>query len=1157
MKATTKDFFREIKKSSGRFLSILFIVALGVAFFSGIRASEPDMRTTGDAYFDGAELMDIKVLSTLGITEDDLKAFEELDVIDRAEGAYSADFLTETEDSQYALHVMSLPEEMNQVSVTEGRLPEKIGECLADDEMGYEVGDKITLESGTEDALSDTLKTAELTVVGTGSTPFYISFNRGSTTIGNGSLEGFLYVPADTFDLEVYTEGYLQVAGAKELTAYTEEYEDLIDDAMDQVEELTGERGVIRRRELVDEATEELDKAKMDLEEGREKARQELEDAAAEIADAEEKLADARAQIEDGRSQIASAKATLASKQEELDAAQAQYESGLAELAEGKAQYEAGKAAFEAGKPEAEQKIAEGEAGLEEIEAGIAQAQEGYEQTEAVFSQLAEYESQLVDCQSQLADCQSQIQYIESTYDKSVYQDSTTEIGAQYRALQNAVTELQTTAAGLQGAVDELNKQIADNDLETKREELPVTIAGLQATYDSVSTELQAAKDALASAEKQLADTKTVLDASEAELAAVPAELQSGQAQIDAAWAELEEQEETLESGEAEIAENDEKIADAKEELEEGRTKAAEEIAEGEAEIADAEQEIEDIPEAAWYIYDRSTLPEYTGYGENADRMRAIGQVFPVLFFLVAALISLTSMTRMVEEQRVQIGTMKALGYSKGTIAFKYLGYAMAASIAGSILGVLVGEKILPYIIIYAYGIMYHHMDQILVPYVASYGVMASVTATVCTMAATLFSCYRELGDQAAVLMRPPAPKIGKRVFLERIPFIWKHLNFSWKSSVRNLMRYKKRFFMTIFGIGGCMALMIVGYGIRDSVYEIADIQYAEIQTYDGQIVLQEDLTEEDRENLDAYLKENRDVERHMDAYMKNMILTNGKKERQTYITVLDDLEHVEEYVDFHDRRSGEKYELDDTGAIISEKTAKLLDVGVGDTVTVKDEDHGNKEIKISHICENYMGHYLYLTPDYYKEVFGEAAEYNCILFSCDESYGKDELEDAGENIIARDEVLSISYMHDIQKQLDDMLSSLNLVIIVLIISAGMLAFVVLYNLNTINITERQRELATLKVLGFYDPEVAVYVFRENILLTLIGAVVGVALGKILHLFIIETVEVDAAMFGRTIYLPSFLYSLFFTIAFSLLINGIMYFKLKKISMVESLKSVE
>lgn len=1116
MKATRKDFFREIKKSSGRFISILFIVALGVAFFSGIRAAEPDMRFTGDAYFDGANLMDIKVLSTLGITEDDIKAFEELDSIAACEGGYSEDFLTNTEEEQFALHIMSMPKGMNEVAVTEGRLPEKVGECLADDEMGYQVGDTIVLESGTDDPVTDTLKTEKLTVVGTGSTPYYISLHRGSTTIGTGNLDGFLIVPEDTFALEVYTEAYMQVNGAKELMAYTDEYEDLIDEAMEEVKDLSGERGVIRRRELVDEATEELDKAKMDLEEGREKARQELEDAAAQIADAEEQIADARRQIQDGWNQIAQAKTTLLEKQGELDEARTQYESGIAQLNEGKAKYEEGKAAFEAGRPEAEAKIAEGEAGLEQIAEGMEQAQEGYRQMEVAYGTLA--------------DCQANIQYIEATYPSSVYQDPATEIGQQYMSLKT----LEANYTTLQGTIDDL-----------------------QFKYDELSDTIDEAKQQLALTEQSLTDTKAMLDANEAKLQEVPEQLRSGQEQIDAGWSELYAQEQKLKSGEAEITQNEAKLEDAREELEEGRTQAAEEIAEGEAKIADAEEEIADIPEAEWYIYDRSTLPEYSGYGENADRMKAIGQVFPVLFFLVAALISLTSMTRMVEEQRVQIGTMKALGYSKGAIALKYLGYAFAASILGSILGVLIGEKILPYIIIYAYGILYHHIPEILVPYVASYGVAASVAAIFCTLGATLFSCYRELGAQAAVLMRPPAPKIGKRVFLEKIPFIWKRLNFSWKSSVRNLLRYKKRFFMTILGIGGCMALMIVGYGLRDSVYEIADTQYTEIQTYDGQILLQEDLTEEDRDNLDSFLSEDKDIERYMDAYMKNIVLTEGKKERQTYIVVLSDLNNVDKYVDFHDRKSKEKYELDDEGVIISEKTATLLKVDVGDTVAVKNEEGADQKVTISHICENYMGHYMYMTPNYYRKVFGEAPKYNCILFAMDGSYDKDQMESAGKDIIDRDEVLSISYMHDIEQQLNDMLSSLNLVIIVLIISAGMLAFVVLYNLNTINITERQRELATLKVLGFYDPEVAIYVFRENILLTLIGSLVGIVLGRILHLFIVRTVEVDAAMFGRNINLPSFIYSFLFTVGFSLLINGIMYFKLKKISMVESLKSVE
>lgn len=1085
MKTTKIEFIREIRKSSGRFISILFIVALGVAFFSGIRASEPDMRVTGDAYFDQANLMDIKVISTLGLTKDDVKAFEKLDSIDKAEGAYSGDFLTYDGEDQLALHVMSLSKDMNEITVTKGRLPKKVGECLVDDETDYKVGDKIKLTSGTEDAVTDTLKADELTVVGTGSSPCYISFSRGSTTIGSGSLAGFLVVPEQTFSQDVYTECYLQVKGAKDCIAYTDEYEDLIDDAMDDVKSISDNRGTIRRRELIDDATEELDKAKVDLAEGKAKAEQELADAEAQITDAESQLASAKSQLQDGKSQIAEAKNTLSEKQQELEQAKVQYTDGLQKLNDGKTKYEAGKEAYEAGKPEAEQKIAAGETMLAQVQTGIDNCQNLIDQIEQIPEEQRTEEQK--------------VQY--------------TELQAQLRTL------------------------------ETQKSEL--------------SAQIGSAKQQLAATEQQLADTKEALDASAAELAAVPAQLTSGQEQIDEGWQELAEKEQELTSGESEIAANESKLADAKEELEDGRTKAAQEIAEGEEQIADAEEQIDEIPEAEWYIYDRSTLPEYSGYGENADRMKAIGKVFPVLFFLVAALISLTGMTRMVEEQRVQIGTMKALGYGKRTIAMKYIGYALLATITGSIIGVLIGEKILPYIIIYAYGIMYHHIPDILVPYVPSYGIMASVTAIACTLLATIFSCYKELGAQPAELMRPPAPKIGKRVLLEHIPFLWKRLNFSWKSTVRNLMRYKKRFFMTIFGIGGCMALMIVGYGIKDSVYEIADIQYSKIQLYNGQIVLQEDLEDQDRENLNAFLDQDKDIDSYMDAYMKSIMLKNGKKERQTYITVFGDTKNIDKYVDFHDRKSGEKYQLTDDGVIISEKTAKLLDVKVGDTITIQDEKNGDIEIKIAHICENYMGHYMYMTPNYYKKVFGNEPEFNCILFEADDSYSQSQIEDAGRKIIDRDEVLSISYVHDIQEQLDDMLSSLNLVIIVLIISAGMLAFVVLYNLNTINITERQRELATLKVLGFYDGEVAQYVFRENILLTFIGAAVGVVLGKILHLFIIQTVEVDAAMFGRSIYLPSFLYSLAFTVGFSLLINWIMYFKLKKISMVESLKSVE
>ena len=1047
-KASRKNFYMEIRKSPGRFLSIFFIVALGVAFFSGIRSSEPSMRITGDAYFDGANLMDIQVMSTLGITEDDIDAIEKVDGVELAEGSYSSDFLCNTEDKQYVFHVMSLTDEVNEVSVSEGRMPEKTGECLMDADMGYEVGDKIVLTSGTEDPLEDTLKTDMYTVVGLGSSPCYVSIERGSTTIGSGSVSAFMMVPEETFALDVYTEAYVKVEGASDLTAYTDEYDSLVSGVMDRIEEITGERGEIRKNEILEDAQEEIDEGRKELEEGRAEADQELADALAQITDGENQLADAKAQLESGRQQLEAGKAKLISSQNEIDSAKSQYESGLSQWKAGQAEYESGLAEYNASKPAAEEEIRQGEGMLEGLNAG-----------------------------------------------ETAYQ------------------------------------------------------AGVQ--------ELEAAKKQLSDGATQLEAAKSTLDATKAQLDSAWNQIQSGQKQIDDGWAEINAQEKNLESGEAQIAENEAKLADARKEYESGKAEAEQELADGEQELLDAEEQLADVEDPEWYIYDRSNLVEYDGYGENADRMRAIGRVFPVLFFLVAALISLTSMTRMVEEQRIEIGTMKALGYDRFAIAAKYLGYALLATVGGSIVGVLIGEKILPFIIIYAYGILYQHIPEILVPYAWSYAIQASAAALACTMLATLFACYKELGEQPASLMRPPAPKIGKRVFLEHVTFIWKRLSFTWKSTVRNLMRYKKRFFMTIFGIGGCMALMVVGFGLRDSIYEIADIQYEEIQTYDGSAYLQENVTEEDRENLDTFMKEDSDIERYMDAYMMNVTLEHGSDEHDAYLTILADPDKSEEYFSFHDRISKEEYRLSDHGAIISEKTAKLLNAEVGDTIQLKDEENGSHELTIEHICENYMGHYIYMTPSYYEEVTGAEPEYNCILFQTDESFSKEEMEGAGEKIVARDEVLSVSYMHDIEKQLDDMLGSLNLVIVVLIVSAGMLAFVVLYNLNTINITERQRELATLKVLGFYDREVAEYVYRENILLTLIGALVGVGLGKVLHLFIIETVEVDAAMFGRIINLPSYIYSLAFTVAFSLIVNGVMFFKLRKIDMVESLKSIE
>ena len=715
------------------------------------------------------------------------------------------------------------------------------------------------------------------------------------------------------------------------------------------------------------------------------------------------------------------------------------------------------------------------------------------------------------------------------------------------------------TEADLEAQITSLTKQKADLDAKEK------------ALLQQEQT-LAAQEEELLSAGRQITDGKSQIAAARSQLDSTKSQITDGKAQILSAWALLNEKEDTLNASKAQLASGEQELADGRSEYEQAAKEAEEQITDGQAkitdvekqltdakqQIADAKAEIKKIENPKWYVQTREdALTEYQGYGDNADRMRSIGKVFPVLFFLVAALISLTTMTRMVEEQRVQIGTMKALGYGKAAIAGKYIGYALIATLGGSIFGVLAGEKILPFIFIYAYMILYKHLPAILVPYHMSYALQASGIAAACTLIATIASCYKELAAEPAELMRPAAPKQGKRILLERIGIIWKHLNFTWKSTVRNLIRYKKRFFMTIFGIGGCMALMVVGFGLKDCIYEIVSLQYEKVQFYDAATYMSDDISEENRQQLHDYLDQNADIKETIEARMQKTDVKSASGKKTLYLMVPSDNEKIEDFLSFHSRTNkDEVYSLKKDEVILTEKMASLLNVKVGDELTIEDEDRGDQTVTVGAICENYMSHYLYLSPEKYEELYGVPAEYNTIIYSVKD--GKDDqIEKIGTKLLSMDGVLNVSYTSSIEGRLDDMLRSLNLVIVVLIVSAGMLAFVVLYNLNNINITERQRELATLKDLGFYDGEVASYVYRENILLTIIGSVVGMVLGNLLHRYIILTVEVEEAMFGRQIHWQSYLYSFLFTVAFSLFVNWVMFYKLKKIDMVESLKSVE
>ena len=1356
MKALRKEFWMEIRKSKSRFISILLIVALGVAFFSGIQASSPDMRYSGDAYYDESSLMDIKVVGTMGLTSDDVSSIESIDGIESAEGAWSTDVMCGEGQKQKVLHIESINDTVNKLDVQEGRLPEKSGEIFLDSTFAssneYKVGDKVALR---EEGDSPVLVTTEYTVVGTGRSPLYISFNRGNTTLGTGEVNGFGYVLPEDFDQEIYTQIYVTVHGAKGLTSYTDGYENLIAKIKGRVENIADDRCQIRlaavkadaqeeindaQKKLDDgkkeadeklaDAKEELDKGEKDLEDGRKEyedgksqledakteladGKKQLEDAKTELADGKTQLEDAKAQLADGKSQLESAKSQLSSSksqldtarsqlddgwsqvnaakaqladgQAQLDSAQKQVTSGLAELeenqktldenkaklADGKAQIEAGEQQLEAEKQtlttkqsELDQSKAEIIAGQQQIESTRTQLNAQKQQITDGLSQVSAGEAQLQDgisalesAKAQLTELQSQLEIVRASYNAALenpdasqeeidilaaqvsaleeqeaavtqqIQASEAQIESQRQQLAATRSELESGLAAVENGLSQLSQK--ESELNAGREQITAGQAEIDAgwiqiqeqenTLAASKAEIEAGEQELEKGQKQLKAAKKKLNKAQKEIDSNAETLAAGQAELDANVAKLNdseaqyasgleqyhsgarqiaENEAKLTSGEQEIAENEAKLADGekeiadnekkladgekeitdnekklqdaakdlkkgekdladgKKEYEDAKKDAEDEIAENQQKLNDAKKELEDLEMPEWMVTDREDLPEYTDYGDNADRLRNIGQVFPVIFFLVAALISLTTMTRMVEEQRTQIGTLKALGYKKSAIAAKYICYAFFATLLGSVLGMLIGEKIIPYIIITAYGIMYHNVaNTISIDYQPGFALIASAASVVCTVGATLFASGKELQETPASLMRPPAPKEGKRVLLERLTFIWKHLSFSWKSTIRNLFRYKKRLIMTVFGIAGSMGLMLVGFGIQDSISDIAAIQYRELQHYDGMVIEDSDATEEEHAELFEYMKENEQIAHCNRVQMTKISAPKGSSNISIYLFVPESLSEFAKDVTLKNRITGETYELTDEGAAISEKTASLLGLKVGDMIPLKKGDKEYK-VRVAVITENYMSHYLYMTPRVYEQTFGEKPEYENIVFTMQEDC-KDDLEMAGSRILANPGALSISYTSSLASQVDRMLSTLDAVILVLIVSAGMLAFVVLYNLNNINITERQRELATLKVLGFYDGEVSQYVLRENVILTVLGIMFGAVFGILIHRYVITTVEVDAVMFGRNIKPLSFLYSGILTSIFSIVVNGVMHFKLKTIDMVESLKSVE
>lgn len=1121
--AYRKNIRREISGSFGRFVCIFLIAALGVAFFTGIRVSEPVMMKSADRLFDETCLMDIEVISTGGLTDDDVRALSGIEGVEAVMPAYSVDMLEVTEGEQNVIKVMSIPDKLNKVKLLEGRMPAADDECLIDSALtdyygDYRVGGKICVTddakkavngmSGSTDENDDnedsSLSVGTFTITGVVTSPLYLDFGRGSSRLGSGSVLGYIYVPSEVFTQDFYSTIYLSGEGLAEKLSYSDEYCESVKVLQDRVEEIADERCEAREAELHELANDEIAKAREELADARREADEKLADARAELDDGYAELEDARRKLADGENEIAENEQKLADAENELSEHEREYSDALTEFTDN------------------EQKLADARKELAKGRDELNNNWGMYDDTKVKVDEAGE---QLADFERQVSEARAQF-----------------EAGKAYMPAEQAYAAEQQVLA-------------YEQQLESSRAEYlagTAQLAGFYAQLDAAEDEYRESERKLNSAEEELEDGRRKLEDAKKELEDGRAELEDGRRELEDAKKEIEDGRREIADGEAELADGEVEYADA--------------VAEAEDKIKEAEQEIEDaerdaaeqIKTPVWYVLDRDYITSVGEFGMNAEKIGAIGKVFPVIFFIVAILVCLTTMTRMVEEERTEIGTLKALGYTDGQVARKFILYCLLASVLGSAFGAVLGEFILPYCIVNAYYILYKNIPYLELGMDIKLTVIAGIIACMCTLLATVLACARATREKAAELMRPVAPEPGKRVFVENIGFIWKNLSFTMKASVRNLLRYKKRFFMTIVGIGGCMALMLVGFGLHDSIFTIIDNQFFKIMVYDGIVSINNDDAG-DVEELVRYVGDSPVISEHLLMHQAATNAGANDVEKEAYIVVPSGVDSFGHYIYMGDRRSGESFSLGDytEGVVINEKLADLLNVGIGDSIYLTDDDNARINATVAQITENYVYNYVYMVPEMYRRLFGELPEYNVLYFNERDGIGHEEEDSFGRTVLEMDAATGINYSRTSADSIYDMMSSLNFVVYVLVIAAALLAFVVLYNLSNININERRRELATLKVLGFYDKEVSAYVYRENIMLTIIGTALGVVFGIFLHRYVIMTAEVDMTLFGRQIKPLSYAYSAALTFAFAALVNWVMHFKLKKIDMVESLKSIE
>ncbi len=1192
---------RAIGSSLGRFAAIFAISALGVGFLAGIASATPDMALSGSRYYEKTNFADFRLLSNIGFDMDDLYAVLGAEGVESAVIYKTADLLFEKEDGMSigvtvrGLSGTPLSDSVNTLSLSEGRLPENEGECLAESTVSptghLKIGDKITLSRQNSESALEEFTQKELTVVGMVENPFYMSMQRESTTVGTGQISDIIYVLESCFDTDYYTEIFVKGRGLEGLVSQSDEYDEKAQPIFDGLESLADYRQYIRHDKVVTEARAEIDDGWSEYYEEKEKAERELSDALSDLEDGERELSDGWREYyegkESGYNELLNAEQDIRDGWQEYYDGQKDYEEGKQEFEDAKVKYLDGQEEYNEGRAELDKRWQEYYDGEKEYEEGYQQYLDGKAELEEAELRLKRAENQIsmgydsyydgydeLRAQQQLLDDQAaaaaRAAGLEGIQTASqlislVHSDPMLEaaFGGLIAPLEEGQAQIDTAMEVMEDSLRDLEygeESLAEGrkELEDGKAELEKarrTLLDSRLTLDDAKRQLSKGEEEMQKAEQELIDGyreledgyRELLDA-EQELNDAFIELKDGERELTDGWVEYDSE---LRDGYRELSDAEQELIDGWQDYYSGKEEAERELKEAELELLKAEADLRDMDEPKWYVLDRSSMITSATFQSNIEKVASIAKVFPVFFFIIAALVCLTTMTRMVDEERGVIGTMKALGYRTGEISAKYLIYAAAASLLGCALGLGVGLKLFPAIIWNAYGIMYR-LPRLYTPFNIGYALYSTLPTIACTMGAAGWACFESMRESSASLMLPKAPAPGKRVFLERIGFIWKRLSFNHKVTARNIFRYKKRFFMTVTGITGCTALLLTGFGLRDSISGILYNQYTNVWQFDLMVGLKPEEMQSDGE-MKSILDQTGES---MIVMQESGTAVNGKKTSEVSIMVPSDPDAFKSYVSFKERVGGRAVGFNEGSAVITEKAADTLGIKAGDTITLRDADDNETEIEITGITENYIQGYIYIAPDVYQSSFGEDFEGNMAL--C-----KSRLEDPSERDALAEKLLkcpscaSVTFTRDTWDSLQDTFKSIDMIVVVLIICAGLLAFVVLYNLTNININERIKEIATLKVLGFYPSEVSAYVLRETNMLSFIGGIFGLFAGKLLHAFVARTAEVDMVMFGRVIEPQSYVYSLGLTMLFSLFVSLVMTGKLRDISMVDSLKAPE